>query len=294
MTTNLLDRAKYAAARQLRQVSDDASWRDPNYPDHLVDWWDNLLEGVMRADCEDDLGKSAGAETRDRRHKSGVIMPAKFCAPHSSSALAVNTFGPFRRQPTHLRLNGHTGFTAMQFEYPCNNGLGTGHFPHFDFFAESPDGVIAVESKFLEPLSDKVADFKPQYDGPFRGTDGRAIVAEEPWRAIFEELKCGTLHYDYIDAAQLVKHYLGLRVKFGQQNRTLLYLFWEPKNVQDVAEFQAHRKEVIDFAERVKNCETRFAFVSYAELWREWETTSTWPNMPEHLARLRAHYRFAI
>ena len=231
-------------------------------------WWDNLLEGVTRADCEEDVSKGAGAETRDRRHKSGVIMPAKFCAPHSSSALAVNTFGPFRHQPAHLRLDGHTGFTAVQFEYPCNNGLGTGHLPHFDFFAESPDGVIAVESKFLEPLGRKTVEFKPLYDGPFRGAGGRELVAEEPWRAVFEELKSGQLHYEYLDAAQLVKHYLGLRVKFGQQNRTLLCLLWEPENVQDVAEFQAHRKEVIDFAARVKDCATRFVCVSYADLWR--------------------------
>ena len=294
MATNLLDRAKRAAADHLRRAKDGASWRDPNYPDHLVDWWDNLLEGVTRADCEGDVSKGAGGETRDRRHKSGGIMPAKFCAPHSSSALAVNTFGPFRRQPARLQLDGHTDFTAVQFEYPCNNGLHTQHFPHFDFFAESPDGVIAVESKFLEPLGDKKVEFKSQYDGPFRGAGGRALIAEEPWRAIFEELKSGTLHYDCIDAAQLVKHYLGLRVKFGQRNRTLLYLFWEPENVQEVAEFQAHRNEVIDLAARVKNCETRFAFVSYADLWHEWETTSTWPGMPGHLTRLRARYRFPI
>jgi hypothetical protein len=34
--------------------------------------------------------------------------------------------------------------------------------------------------------------------------------------------------------------------------------------------------------------------MSYPDLWHEWETTSTWPGMPEHLARLRARYRFPI
>jgi len=34
--------------------------------------------------------------------------------------------------------------------------------------------------------------------------------------------------------------------------------------------------------------------MSYADLWREWDTHSSWPGMPEHLARLRARYVFAI
>jgi hypothetical protein len=259
-----------------------------------VDWRDNLLEGVAHADCEEDLGKGAGAETLDRKHKSGVIMPAKFCAPHSSSALAVDTFGPFRHQPAHLRLDGRIGFTSAQFEYRCDNGLRTRHLPHFDFFAESPGSVIAVESKFLEPLGTKEVECKPQYDGPFRGAGGRALIAEEPWRAIFEELKSGKLHYVCIDAAQLVKHYLGLRVRFDQRHRTLLYLFWEPANVQEVAAFRTHRKEVVDFAARVKDCDTRFAFVSYAELWQDWKRHCTWPGISAHLARLEARYHFPI
>jgi hypothetical protein len=294
MTTNILDRAKHAAAERLRQVNRDANWRDPAYPDHLEHWWDNLLDGVTRTDCEEDLGMGAGVETLDRKHKSGVIMPAKFCAPHSSSALTVNTFGPFRHQPAHLRLDGRVGFTKAQFEYRCDNGLRTRHLPHFDFFAESPDGVIAVESKFLEPLGKKKVDFKPQYDGPFRGAGGRAIIAEPPWRAVFEELKSGTLHYKHFDAAQLVKHYLGIRVNFDKRHRTLVYLFWEPANLQEVAEFQTDRKEVMDFAAWVTGCDTRFAFVSYAELWRDWKRHCTLPGLSAHLARLEARYHFPI
>jgi len=294
MTTNLEERAKRAAAERLRQVNGDAIWRSPRYPDHLENWWDNLLEGVTRADCEEDLGTGAGAETRDRKHRSGVTMPAKFCAPHSSSALAVNTFGPFRHQTAYLRLKGHTGFTNARFEYPCDNGLRTQYLPHFDFFADSPDGVIAVESKFLEPLGNHKVEFKPLYDGPFRGSGGRAIEVEEPWRAVFEALKSGALRYKHLDAAQLVKHYLGLIHNFGERPRALLYLFWEPDDLSRTPEFAKHRNEAEDFAKRVEDCDTCFTLASYAELWHDWGTTSTWPGMPAHVARLRERYSFSI
>ena len=40
----------------------------------------------------------------------------KFCAVHSSSALAANTFGPFRIEPKCLAVGGIHGFTQAQFE----------------------------------------------------------------------------------------------------------------------------------------------------------------------------------
>ena len=295
MASNTLDLAQAESIRRLRAERPDARfWRAPTYPDHLVDWWDNLIDGVTRTDCGPDLDRGAGSETRDRHHKSGATSPAKFCAPYSSSALAVNTFGPFRHHPNLLRLDGKTGFQSAQFEYPCTNGLRTQHLPHFDLFADSPAGVIAVEAKFLEPLGDKKVEFKPQYDGPFEGASDRRIVAEEPWRETFRALKSGALRYQHLDAAQLMKHYLGLIVKFELRPRTLRYLFWEPENAADVPEFVLHRAETEDFARRVSDCASRFAFGTYTELWQDWEQNSTWPGMPTHLARLRARYAFML
>lgn len=290
---DLLVRAQGLATAALRSTAPTAPRRE-THPAHLVNWWDNLIDGVTRNDCESDLDRGAGSETRDRQHKSGAVSPAKFCAPYSSSAIAVNTFGPFRHAPESLRLDGRLGFTNVEFEYPCDNGLRTQHRPHFDLFVESPAGVIAVESKFLEPLGKHDVDFKPQYDRPFRGADDHAIVAEDPWRLVYEDLKSGALIYHHLDAAQLVKHYLGLKVKFHDRPRTLLYLFWEPENRDQPEEFISHRKEVREFADLVNRCDTRFVFLSYAELWRDWEKHSTWFGMPAHLERLRQRYALLI
>lgn len=286
-------RAQELATASLRRTAPTAPRRE-THPAHLVNWWDNLIDGVTRDDCESDLDRGAGSETRDRQHKSGAVSPAKFCAPYSSSALAVNTFGPFRHAPEFLRLDGRLGVTKVEFEYPCANGLRTRHRPHFDLYAESPAGVIAVESKFLELLGSHDVDFKAQYDRPFGGADGHAIVAEDPWRLVYQELKSGALIYQHLDAAQLVKHYLGLVHCFRDTPRTLLYLFWEPDNWDQVNEFSVHRTEVQQFADLVNRCSTRFEFLSYRELWRDWELHSTWPGMPAHLGRLRQRYAFPI
>ena len=290
---DLLLRAQGFATAALRRTAPLAPRRN-THPDHLVHWWDNLIEGVTRADCESDLDQGDGNEARDRKSKSGAISPAKFCAPYSSSALAVNSFGPFRHRPGSLRLDNRDGFARVQFEYRCRNGLRTRHPPHFDVFAEGPDGVIAVESKFLEPLSEHEVDFKPQYDRPFRGADGYSVIVEPPWRLVYEELQSGNLRFAHLDAAQLVKHYLGLKVKFNDRPRTLLYLFWEPDNWEQIDEFRTHRREARNFSDLVNRCATRFLFLSYRELWQDWAQYSAWPGMGAHLKRLSARYDLSL
>ena len=58
----------------------------------------NLIEGVHIGDFEADLRQGDGNE-----------LEGKFRAAHSSSALAVNTFAPFRTRPDKLRGIGTIG-----------------------------------------------------------------------------------------------------------------------------------------------------------------------------------------
>src|SRR5450759_1463439 len=58
----------------------------------------NLIDGVHLNDFEADLRQGDGNE-----------LEGKFRAAHSSSALAVNTFAPFRTRPDKLRGIGTIG-----------------------------------------------------------------------------------------------------------------------------------------------------------------------------------------
>jgi hypothetical protein len=260
-----------------------------------------LIPGVTLDDFKADLDAADGNELRD-----GKTRPAKFCASYSSSALAVNTFAPFKAHRDALTIAGIAGFTtAPTFEGKCPNGLFEANgepsrSPNLDVLAFAGDTVIAVESKFLEPLSNKKQELSPKYLASFLGTDGTDPIAEPEWSEMYTRVARMAaypkedLPYTRLDAAQLVKHYLGLKVSYPRQTRVLVYLYWEPTNAGGMDAYKRHRLEVEDFARRVAGCDTKFIAMSYPDLWHEWETTSTWPGMPEHLTRLRARYRFAI
>jgi hypothetical protein len=287
MTTEPRTRAEQAATRRLANLNGGARFLS-THDGYLENWHDNLIEGVTPLDFEADLLQASGNELTDQPG-----MPAKFRAAFSSSALAVNSFGPFRRHPDQLLIDGISGFTETRFEYPCPNGL-MGTNPHFDFWGISPQTVLAVESKFLETLSPHRAEFSPQYLRPFLGAETAAAIVEKPWSAMFSALRDDPGIYTHLDAAQLVKHYLGLMHSFPERQRVIAYVFWEPTNASGSYEFVAHRKEVADFSSRVSRCDTRFVAMSYRDLRSEWQDNSIWPGMPEHLARLRARYSFAI
>jgi hypothetical protein len=287
MTDDLRTRAEQAATRRLANLRQDARFRATPYG-YLEDWHDNLIGGVTPFDFEPDLLEGSGNELT-----GNAAEPAKFCAAFSSAALAVNSFAPFRRHADRLGIDGISGFTETRFEYRCPNGL-QGTNPHFDFWGISPGTVLAVESKFLETLNSHQAEFAAQYVRPFLGAESAAAIAEKPWAAVFRTLSDDPRIYVHLDAAQLVKHYLGLMYSFPDRRRVLAYVFWEPTNASAIYEFVSHRKEVADFARRVSGCDTRFVAMSYRDLRSEWQDTSRWPGMPDHLERLRTRYSFSI
>src|SRR5580704_9616505 len=72
----------------------------------------NLIEGVSLVDFEADL-----------RQEDGNEMEGKFRAAHSSSALAVNNFAPFKANLAALNLPRGNAFASLQFERKCPHGL---------------------------------------------------------------------------------------------------------------------------------------------------------------------------
>lgn len=238
----------------------------------------NLIEGVHIVDFEADLRQGDGNE-----------MEGKFRAAHSSSALAVNTFAPFKSDPAALRLPAGSGFASLSFERKCPHGLAGRRSPNLDVVAEGPTGVVAVESKCLEPLTPHVANFAPAYDAEIR--DGRRETAwfQEMLRLV-EEPRA----YRWLDAAQLVKHAFGVAYTFADRPMTLLYLFWEPSNPEVYPIFAEHRAEVTRFAASVGGGGPEFVAMSYSELWSSWGTCSHSEWLRTHVGRLKARYGVAV
>jgi len=240
---------------------------------------DNLVPGVRLDQFEADLQQGGGHE-----------LAGKFRALHSSSALAVNTFAPFKDRPSALCLLGETGFGPPAFEHHLPTGL-KGTPPTLDVFFRCGDEVVAIESKFLEYFSAKKAKFSPSY------SRANLPFAEDSWWKVMEDAKEASRQF--LDVAQLVKHYFGLcyLLEHGDptgwrpEKATLLYLFWEPENGQDIEICQTHRREIADFQSGVSQSKVHFCSMSYPELWHTWENES---SLKTHVGHLQKKYGVQI
>src|SRR5262245_38894030 len=131
-------RARTALGDALERVRPNAERDIRNY---IVELEDNLLPGITRADIWKAFGAGAGRE-----------LEGKMRAPWSSSALAVNSFTPWQRDPVLLKLAGLSGFTGrFAFEAKCPNGVSRIP-PHLDVLLERGHEIVAVESKCTEYL----------------------------------------------------------------------------------------------------------------------------------------------
>ena len=260
-------RAAFVCANPLVEV-------DPR--GYVRDVTENLLPTVRLADFEADLRAGDGNE-----------LEGKFKAVHSSSALAVNVFAPFRARGSDLIVPGSGSITGLEFERKCSHGVSS-RAPNLDVLLTGPEGVIGIESKLTEPLSRHRAVFSPRYREKIR--DERR---ESAW---FREMLClenDPERYAWLDAAQLVKHAYGLAHTFPDNLVTLLYLYWEPRNAERFPLFVEHRREVDAFSERVAGTRPSFCAMSYLELWRSWSETPS-SRITVHLNALRARYEVEL
>lgn len=235
------------------------------------DFRDILLPLVTAEDFEADLDAGDGYE-----------LQTKFRAVHSSSALGVNGFAPFRRRMADLTLPDGGAFDTLAFEQKCPTGLRGGRAPNLDVLLDGPDGVVGIESKLTEYLAPHRAAFSPAYADQIR--DARR---EQGYFREMLRLMEAPDSYTWLDAAQLIKHAFGLARTFGDRPVTLLYLFWEPANPAASRIFAEHREEIAAFTERVAGARPTFTAMSYPELWQAWQDTKPADWLTRHLNDLR-------
>ena len=228
---------------------------------------DNLVPGVSTDLFLNDLKQGSGSE-----------LEWKFRAVHSSSALAVNVFSFWKKQPSSLPIMKEDGFDKLTFEKKCPTILG-GAPPNLDVFLEKDSCVVGIESKFLEYLMPKIPAFAASY---FRNTFPNA---EKCWLSLLESLPVGGVQF--LDTAQLVKHYLGLINNYHSRKIVLIYMFWEPKNWKNYDIFIQHRNEIENFTNSVSDSVVNFKAKSSQELWEEWAEIK---SCHDHVMNLKNRY----
>jgi hypothetical protein len=195
-----------------------------------------------------------------------------------SAAGAAN--GPSINSPSQS-----SRFEELRFERTFKHGI-IGPPPHLDaeLLGAASLGSVAIESKCLEPVDISLKDeyeVSTQYLGLADERRGSA------WYAVLGQVKT----FVFLDAYQLVKHYLGF-VRSGTPGpKALVYLYWQP-NDPDHEVFARHREESERFSALVDGDPTcGFYSSDFAQLWARFDRQPNQPPwLPDHLRALRTRY----
>jgi hypothetical protein len=229
--------------------------------------------------------KGGGSETKTITHRP------KMSALHSSSALVVNLFQYWQNQeinktPLLIALGlvndiDKVGVVEIKFEEKLQIKYVKFGTPNLDVMIKFEDQIIAIESKFTEPYidgSNKNSEMQDSY-----------IKKESLWKEIphIEKLANAIHAQNYqienceikesievlrktkrLDAAQLIKHILGLRTDDDKEilkNKEiiLLYLWYDVPNSEEAKE---HQEEIEAFASIAKADGINFHHITYQKV----------------------------
>jgi hypothetical protein len=296
-----LKKAIHAALdTRIRVLHPEAARLPPPHTSYLADPKANLVGSFEHEVAFADLASGDGNEFSWNKSR-----PPKFQAIHSSSALAVNCFGPYRTMPSELSLAGVTEFDDCRFEdKPCplvqwkkwTRINRTPKSPNLDFVAQSQTQYVAVESKLTEWVSLGADDrtLRPSY----RNSLFDKTIWDSGWIELATAALEITLKFRHVGVAQLIKHYLALRWRQRTQPEkqvTLMYLFWEPQNAKDFSECRQHRDELIEFSRLVADSAVTFCWKSYSQLWDEWEQhLESDSELADHVKLLKMRYNLDV
>jgi hypothetical protein len=233
-------------------------------PTYTIKLDHNLYEPLLEEN-ETQFSEADGHEVN-----SSQGNPAKMQALHSSSALAVNIFQYWQKRGLISEIASACGF--------CNRG---NHVSERIVFEEK----YTIDSKFVIPPNIDVVihnnksskyklfavecKFSEAYGGRRHGGLKSPYLADQNiWadlcslKKLAEEISPNDERYSYLHAAQLIKHILGLKVKLGNKNFRLLYLWYDVLGREGVD----HRAEVEDFTEIAKSDAIKFHSMTYQEL----------------------------
>ena len=234
---------------------------------------DRFLPGVPGPEIERIFNAAAGNE----------IASGKFDSPESSAALAANAFGFFLKRPRDLPPLPDCGRVvwparSLSLEATVRFPWSGGRHPVLDCLVATPSALIGIESKRFEPFrGKKSASFSDAYWRPLWGDDMKG------YEGVRDKLRANGHLYDFLDAAQLVKHAFALRTavhnrRSGHDGLTpiLFYLYAEPDvwpkdgRPVDAGGKAKHREEIARFAKDVAGDEVIFVSCSYQRLLEDW------------------------
>ncbi len=231
---------------------------------YTVDLNQNLFEPLLEEN------KKRFEDGNGHEVQGSLNVPAKMQALHSSSALGVNLFQYWQKRGLFKEIASACGFCnrnsnyseSIVFEdrYPIDVKFVIP--PNIDVVFHNNESshfkLFAVECKFSEAYGGRAHG----------GLKSKYLEEENLWSdlAALNKLGWETNHdakrYSYLDAAQLIKHILGLKARVGIKEFKLLYLWYDVLGIDGAS----HRAEVEDFTKIAKSDGINFLANTYQEL----------------------------
>jgi hypothetical protein len=194
---------------------------------------------------------------------------AKMKALHSSAAIVVNLFQYWQNRQDINNLayacglcrksNQSANKIVFEEKLPILPQKESKTMPNIDIVVRNTDKTCyAIESKFTEPYQGR----------ELSGMSEKYFNSKNIWKGIpetkklAEEIKPNDAKYKVLHAAQLIKHILGLKKKYGKSGFRLLYLWYDVIGIEGVE----HRMEIEQFAKTVKKDGIKFSHITYQEV----------------------------
>jgi len=222
---------------------------------------DNLFEPLL-PETEKNFKDADGKELAGN--------PCKMQAVHSSSALGVNIFQYWKKinqvpaiaAACRFCNTGDTSSQGINFEVKYPISVKFSRSPNVDVVINnSPESrfkVFAIECKFSEAY----------YPGKHSGISPKYIEIDTIWDNIpnllelAKEISPDDNRFTHLHPAQLIKHILGLKEKFGKNKFRLLYLWYDTIGPESAK----HHKEINEFTKITKEDGIHYHAMSYQDL----------------------------
>jgi hypothetical protein len=252
---------------------------------------DALIPGLSPEAEEHALTDLADGRSDELRPTKEGFIP--FCSAESSAAIAINTFAAFTDQAFADPMLGLT-LQAPRFEQRFRiSGIKSSVAPIVDVVLRDADQAVLIDSRVVEPWFQQ-----PDVDLTHQ-LDKAAAAASAGVVATIEALRSGELTYLTIDAAEVIRHLLGIHSAIAKErlpaNCTLVALHWTPANAGKLADlFTLIDAELADLAARVDDQSVALRSLSYAELWASWTADDAPEWLRAHAAHLDERYGITI
>ena len=250
--------------------------------------WEVLADHLRVSDVRGALRAIASAP-------GGELAPTtagnvSMCSAESSALMVVNFLAPFVSRGELFGLSD--GTLAFEREFRVQ-GVRARFGPTLDAVYESAAGSVAIEAKTAEPWrGEPKVEISTQYDVP------AARVSPSTLETL-TGLRDRAIVYECLDAAQLIKHLLGLNdaIRLGRLREPgrLVLMYWRPTVTGEHGDLFDHlAAELADFSSRLTDQPVSVSGIATNDLLAQWysDTSPAW--LKEHADRLRARYDVSL